>query len=714
MLVLVLTVSVAVAGLATPAGALAGTHGPASDRSVGQSPVLAQAAAPTTAERVTGPGRVATAAAVARSTFPDGAETATVASGADFPDALAASALAGHLEGPLLLTAPDALPDVTRSALTDLGVGSVVLSGGTDAVGPAVEAALGELADVERVSGADRYGTATAVARRLAAAGALGPDGGARSAFLATGEDFPDALAAGARAGAAPVLPILLTPADALADVTHTAITELGIRDVTVLGGAAAVHDGVLDALRAEGVAVSRVEGGDRVATAAAVAEAFESTTARAAGAVIVRGDAFPDALAAAPLAARRGAPVLLASGPSQLGSATAAALQRRAGEGYEGPVTAVGGTAAVAEGVLRLAAQATDGGASPARACAVVTAAGMSRTARTGQTILVGVPSDRPSEAALATLRPLHAAGAFLTGRSTAGRDATRVLTDRIRGQADAGVGMLVAADQEGGAVQVLSGPGFSDIPSALRQAALGPDALRAAAGTWGGELTTAGVDLDLAPVAGVVPPGDPGGNQPIGRFEREYGHTPEAVTSAIEAFAGGLGDGGAAVTLKHFPGLGRASGNTDVSAGVVDDVTTRDDPYLAPFRAGIAQGARFVMVASATYTRIDPTARAVFSPIVVDEVLRGDLGFTGVVMSDELASAAEVAAVPVAERATRFVGAGGDLILAGRAADATTMISALVRAGTDPAFGARIDGAALRVLEAKAELGLVACPAG
>jgi beta-N-acetylhexosaminidase len=149
----------------------------------------------------------------------------------------------------------------------------------------------------------------------------------------------------------------------------------------------------------------------------------------------------------------------------------------------------------------------------------------------------------------------------------------------------------------------------------------------------------------------------------------------------------------------------------NTDFSAGVVDNVTTVNDPYLASFRAAIRAGVPFVMVALATYTRIDAAHLAAFSPLVMRGLLRGDLGFRGVIMSDSLTATA-VAAMPPGQRAVDFLLAGGDLIVS-RTVPATVAMVAAVRArvATDPGFARRVDDAALRVLEAKQAAGLLTC---
>jgi len=333
---------------------------------------------------------------------------------------------------------------------------------------------------------------------------------------------------------------------------------------------------------------------------------------------------------------------------------------------------------------------------------------AGLSLAARVGQLLMVGVPAGGTSDAALRQLGRYRVGGVILTGRSHAGTSATAALTARVQA-AVPGPAVLVATDQEGGAVQVLTGPGFSAIPSARSQGRWSPAELRARAGDWGGQLRAAGVRVNLAPVADTVPPGV--SNPPIGAFGRQYGSDPATVATHAAAFAAGLADAGVVPTAKHFPGLGRVGANTDVSSGVTDRVTTRTDPYLAPFRAVIRTGHPFVMMSSAVYSRIDPAQPAAFSPTVITGLLRDDLGFDGVVVSDDLGAARQVSAVPAGDRAVRFVAAGGDMVLTVSPATLPAMFDALYdRAARDPAFRARVDRSAERILLAKQRLGLVA----
>ena len=115
--------------------------------------------------------------------------------------------------------------------------------------------------------------------------------------------------------------------------------------------------------------------------------------------------------------------------------------------------------------------------------------------------------------------------------------------------------------------------------------------------------------------------------------------------------------------------------------------------------------------MVAEATYTRIDPNHLAVFSPVVM-KLLRERLGFTGVILSDDIGAAQAVASISPGNRATSFLAAGGDMIISKFTGTAVTMAAAiLTRATTDPAFRAMVDDAVRRVLQAKSSYGLLPC---
>lgn len=335
---------------------------------------------------------------------------------------------------------------------------------------------------------------------------------------------------------------------------------------------------------------------------------------------------------------------------------------------------------------------------------------AGWTLEQQVGQVFMVGVSVSDPLAVSTDAIADDHVGNLFLQGRTTAGADAVRALVDSFTalvGPASThSVPLLVATDQEGGKVQVLRGPGFSTIPSALDQASLGASALRSRAQTWGAELASVGVNMDLAPVMDLVD-GDPAANPPVGALDRSYGFTADSVTMHANAFSAGLSSAGVGVSIKHFPGLGRVTANTDDTAGVTDDVTTRDDASVDVFRSGIAADPLSVMVSTAIYSRIDPDNPAAFSSTVVTGMLRGDLGYDGLIITDDLSGAEQVASYAPGDRAVRALSAGVDLVLVSKEPKvAHEMVAAVVdRARSDPSFAALVRTAAQRVLVAKGE---------
>jgi len=339
---------------------------------------------------------------------------------------------------------------------------------------------------------------------------------------------------------------------------------------------------------------------------------------------------------------------------------------------------------------------------------CAERTLAQLGLDQQAGQLLLVGVPVDDPV-AGVAALAGIPVGGLFLQGRSRAGVAPVAAAIAQV--QAAAAIPLQIAADQEGGQVQKLQGPGFDRIPSALVQGQEDPAALRAATASWAAQLRSAGVTMDLAPVADTVPAGTKAANPPIGAFDRQFGSDPQAVAAAVTTVVGALQDAGVVATVKHFPGLGRVTVNTDTDLGATDPVTGPDDPYLAPFAAAVRAGAGAVMVSSATYPRLDPGSPALFSSAVLG-LLRGQLGFAGVVVSDDVGMAEALSQVPVTQRAVQSVAAGVDVVLTVRPGDAQPMAQALTeRAAADPAFAARVHESAGRVLALKERFGLLRC---
>lgn len=331
----------------------------------------------------------------------------------------------------------------------------------------------------------------------------------------------------------------------------------------------------------------------------------------------------------------------------------------------------------------------------------------------RVGQLFMVGNPATSVSPTVLTQIANRHIGNVVLTGRSYAGVSATAGVTNRLQWQttnpATAGVPLFVATDQEGGLVQVLNGPGFSAMPKAITQGSYAPATLRSYATTWGRQLRAAGVNVDLGPVMDTVPSPSTY-NPPIGAFGREFGFAAVTVASHGAAVVQGLQSADVAATIKHFPGLGRVNANTDTSSGVTDSVTSRGDSYVKAFGSGVSAGAQFVMMSSAYYSRMDRINPAVFSPVIIGTVLRRDLHFGGVVISDDLGAARQVSAWSPANRAIVFIASGGDMVLTVDPAVVPAMYdTVLAYARANPTFRNLVDQAALRVLTAKQQRGLI-----
>ena len=309
-------------------------------------------------DRLAGQDRFGTAAKVATDTF-DKADTVLIANGQDnhLADSLAGNYLAGFEDAPILLTRDGDIPAATRDALDELGAERVILLGGTDAVSAAQAADLDGKYTVERVAGADRYGTAAAIATTP-------PDDyvGNSTAVIARGDDgqFADALVSGPISVRAQ-FPILLTRPDGLPAESQAALDELDIDKVIVAGGTQSVSDAqtgqIGDSRGADSVAVKRVSGPDRQATAVAMARfaAGELGFPRL-HADLARGDNGVDALTGGPHAGTVGGVILLTKNPTELGDVTRDFLAAESITAEQGDV--FGGTAAISDAVV---ADATD-----------------------------------------------------------------------------------------------------------------------------------------------------------------------------------------------------------------------------------------------------------------------------------------------------------------------------------------------------------------
>ena len=302
------------------------------------------------------------------------------------------------------------------------------------------------------------------------------------------------------------------------------------------------------------------------------------------------------------------------------------------------------------------------------------------------------------------------HIGSVLIIGNWMSGISGVKHATDTLQSYAPANNKLIVATDQEGGQVQHLKGPGFSKMPPATQQGQWSPASLQRAAQTWGAQLRQAGINLNLAPVVGTVQ-GPRSANAPIGALNRDFGGDSASNADHAKAFIEGLRASGVQASIKHYPGLGAVQGNTDFTAnGVTDTTTTFDGEEIEAFNAALSAKPAMVMMSLATYTQLDSSQPAAFSSTIIDQHLRQQTGFQGVVTSDSL-SAAALGSTDPGELGVRFINAGGDLACIGAADYVEPIIQGLKRhAQSDSTLVEKITRSATRVMTLKYQMGVAA----
>ncbi|MGY6517307.1 MAG: beta-N-acetylhexosaminidase [Lysobacteraceae bacterium] len=293
---------------------------------------------------------------------------------------------------------------------------------------------------------------------------------------------------------------------------------------------------------------------------------------------------------------------------------------------------------------------------------------------------LVIGIESTTLSARERGWLQHPAVAGVILFSRNVASRTQVSELTAAIREAAPRP--QLVCVDQEGGRVQRFR-EGFSDLPPLAtlgQQWDRDPEAARTLAveHAWlmAAEVRALGVDLSFAPVVDLGR-----GNRAIG--DRAFHADPAVVAALTRSYIEGLHAAGMAATLKHFPGHGSVLEDTHFDDAVDPrdlDTLRRED--LVPFAAGIQAGADAVMLAHVSYPAVAPEP-AGYSPRWIGEILRGELGFRGVVFSDDIGMAAAESAGGLAARVDAHLDAGCDVVLACAPAIVEDSLAAMDRRG-------------------------------
>ena len=327
----------------------------------------------------------------------------------------------------------------------------------------------------------------------------------------------------------------------------------------------------------------------------------------------------------------------------------------------------------------------------------AVAKAKELSLARQVGEIVMIAFPGTQAPGYVQRALRKGRASGVILFRANVPTPAVARALTHRL--QRASRRKALIAVDQEGGPIRIL--PWLPPVPAqgATPTEQLARSQARAAAR----RLRAAGVNVTLAPVA------DVGGSHSVMSGRAFPGGTSD-VAALTSAAVGGYRGTNVAPTLKHFPGLGAAGTNTD------DEPVTIGSPRAAlgardlpPFAAGIKAGAPLVMASHALYTGLDRRNIASQSKAILTTLLRGKLGFDGVVITDSMEAAAVLKRSTIEEAALRSVAAGADLLLLTGAGSYPRVYKQLLTgAKRSPKFRARIAEAAARVIALKRSLGL------
>lgn len=342
-----------------------------------------------------------------------------------------------------------------------------------------------------------------------------------------------------------------------------------------------------------------------------------------------------------------------------------------------------------------------TGGETSAAEESAEGEAARMDVREAVGQMFVVGMAGTEPDRYVRAMIRDRNIGGVLLFGYNLQGERQTRALTDelqRLSLETDPRVPPFVAVDHEGG--EVAHAPWVAPEPSAAELGARGdPEEARAASERIGRALLRAGVNTNLAPVV------DTGAGAAIG--SRSFGADPDLVGRMGAAAVEGYEAAGIVSSAKHFPNHGPARSDSHVARPVVDhDLETVRAVDLPPFRAAADAGVPMVMVGHLLYPHIDPDNPASLSPDAL-RLLREELGFEGVVITDDLSMEGALQGGSTARAAVDAASAGADvMIVSGSAAEQAEAHEAVVRAvesGEIPRE--QVDASVERILEVKRE---------
>ena len=276
------------------------------------------------------------------------------------------------------------------------------------------------------------------------------------------------------------------------------------------------------------------------------------------------------------------------------------------------------------------------------------------------GERLMIGLPGPDLDDAAIRTFRDTRAGGVILYRRNFESAVQHCALLRRL--EEALGRRLLVATDHEGGRI-VMQRQAVTIFPDNLAAATAGDDAFVARQGLIEArELRRLGIDLNLGPVLDVL----------TDRYSpnigiRSYGKDPRVVARYGVARLTGMQTGGLSAFAKHFPGKGHAPLDAHLRLPTIESAWDEMHAvHLPPFHEAIAAGVDAIMTSHPVYQKLDPTGvPATFSRVIVEDYLRSEIGYRGVIVSDDLEMGAVTETCPIGDAAVRAVAAGHDLLL-------------------------------------------------
>lgn len=327
------------------------------------------------------------------------------------------------------------------------------------------------------------------------------------------------------------------------------------------------------------------------------------------------------------------------------------------------------------------------------------------------GQLVLVGMEGTKPDEHTQELLDKYHVGGfIFYKDNIKNSKQALTLFNELKEANAANPVPLFMSIDEEGGRVSRMPAE-FSKMPTASAIGKTGEaEAAKKAYSIIGQALSGFGLNLDFAPVLDVHSNPD---NPVIG--DRAFGTTPELVGKMGLAAMEGLSGTGVIPVVKHFPGHGDTSVDSHLGLPVVEhDLDRLRDFELKPFADAIASGADMVMIAHILLPKLDNEHPASFSSAVINDLLRKEMGYQGVIISDDMTMGAIKENYAVEQAAVEFITAGGNIVLVGHGYDQeTAVIKAITRAVEDGSISeAMLDERVYPILKLKLKYGLTQDP--